>query len=123
MTLDLPDSVLYGTALDSSQLDAIARVPETFSYSPASGTIPVAGVDTLLEALTPADTSDYTTQRESTSFSLQPVLASYAPRHTKRPRFSSQTTHRRIGRVAAQVDLNRGEFSESRSSRLNRLDQ
>ncbi len=61
-----PASIVYGTALSSTQLDATASVngttiPGTFAYSPAAGTILKAGTDTLSVTFTPTDTTDYTT--------------------------------------------------------------
>ncbi len=71
MNRGVPDSVRYGTAFDSSQLDAIARVPDTFSYSLAIGTIPVAGLDALSVIFPPADTSDYTTAAPASMIAIK----------------------------------------------------
>ncbi len=57
-----PAGIVYGTALSGTQLDATASVPGTFAYSPASGTVPKAGSDTLSVTFTPTDTTDYATQ-------------------------------------------------------------
>ena len=45
----------------STQLDATASVPGTFTYSPAAGTVPNAGSGTLSVTFTPTDTTDYNT--------------------------------------------------------------
>lgn len=56
-----------GSTLSSTQLDASATgaggvsVPGTFVYSPAAGTTPAAGSDTLSVTFTPTDTTDYNT--------------------------------------------------------------
>ena len=42
-----PASIVYGTPLDSTQLDATADVPGAFSYTPAAGTILPIGHHTL----------------------------------------------------------------------------
>jgi hypothetical protein len=56
-----PASILYGTALSGSQLDATASVPGTFTYSPSLGTVLGAGDDqTLSVSFAPTDTTDYT---------------------------------------------------------------
>jgi uncharacterized delta-60 repeat protein len=56
-----PAGIIYGTPLSSSQLDATANVPGTFSYSPGLGTILHAGDDQMLSvSFTPTDTTDYT---------------------------------------------------------------
>ncbi|MGB6830352.1 MAG: FG-GAP-like repeat-containing protein [Terracidiphilus sp.] len=59
VTWPLPAAINYGTALSSTQLNATASVPGKFVYSPAAGTVPPAGNDTLSVTFTPADTTDY----------------------------------------------------------------
>ena len=59
ITWTAPATITYGTALSGTQLDATASVPGTFVYSPAAGTIPAAGTDTLSVTFTPTDTTDY----------------------------------------------------------------
>ena len=61
-----PAAVSYGTALDGSQLDAIARLPGSsttisgsFTYNPAPGTVLSAGDHTLAATFTPTDSTDY----------------------------------------------------------------
>ena len=61
ITWATPAAIASGTALSSTQLDAIASVAGTFVYSPASGTVPATGLDTLSVTFTPTDTVDYTT--------------------------------------------------------------
>jgi len=56
-----PASIVYGTALGGSQLDATANVPGTFVYSPAAGTVLTVGSQPLFVTFTPTDTTDYTT--------------------------------------------------------------
>jgi Bacterial Ig-like domain (group 3)/FG-GAP-like repeat len=56
-----PTPIVQGTPLSSTQLDATASVPGTFTYTPASGTILSAGAQTLSVTFTPTDTADYTT--------------------------------------------------------------
>ncbi len=65
ITWATPAAISFGTALSSTQLDATASVPGTFVYSPAAGTIPVAGSDTLSVTFTPTNTADYTTATAS----------------------------------------------------------
>ncbi len=56
-----PANITYGTALSSTQLDATANVPGTFTYTPAAGTVLGAGNGQTLSALfVPTDTKDYT---------------------------------------------------------------
>jgi hypothetical protein len=60
-----PAAIVYGTALDATQLNATARfgiqtVAGTFSYTPAAGTVLPAGQgQTLRVTFTPADTFSY----------------------------------------------------------------
>ena len=54
-----PAPIVYGTALSSTQLDATASTPGSFTYSPAAGTILDAGSHTLSATFTPSDTADF----------------------------------------------------------------
>jgi hypothetical protein len=54
-----PAAISYGTALSGVQLDATTSVAGTFVYSPAAGTVPTAGVETLSVTFTPTDTTNY----------------------------------------------------------------
>jgi hypothetical protein len=61
-----PASIVYGTALSGAQLNARAlyngtEVPGTFTYSPASGAIPVPGSNNLTVTFVPTDTAQYST--------------------------------------------------------------
>jgi len=61
ITWNAPAAITYGTALNTTQLDATSTVAGTFSYSPAAGTVLTAGSHTITAAFTPTDTTDYTT--------------------------------------------------------------
>ena len=67
ITWPTPAAITYGTALSSTQLDATASVPGTFVYSPAAGTVPPAGTDTLSVIFTPTDTTNYSTAAANVS--------------------------------------------------------
>src|SRR5690606_22322830 len=55
-----PASIVYGTPLGATQLNATASVPGTFTYTPPSGTILNVGVNqTLSLNFTPTDGSNY----------------------------------------------------------------
>ena len=56
-----PSAIAYGTALTSTQLNATASVPGSFSYSPAAGTVLTSGAQTLSVTFTPTDATDYNT--------------------------------------------------------------
>jgi hypothetical protein len=59
-TWDRPADITYGTPLDPTQLNATARVPGTFAYSPTAGTVLPAGIDQALQVMfTPNDLANY----------------------------------------------------------------
>ena len=70
-----PTGIVYGTALSSTQLNATASVPGTFTYTPALGSIPAAGTDTLSVTFKPTDTTDYNTVTQT----VQIVVSQAAP--------------------------------------------
>src|SRR5206468_8763294 len=61
ITWSNPAGITYGTALSNAQLNATASVAGSFAYTPAAGSIPTAGTDTLSVTFTPTDTTNYTT--------------------------------------------------------------
>src|SRR5439155_9965465 len=61
ITWSNPVDIIYGTALSATQLNATASVPGTLVYTPAAGSIPAAGTDTLSVTFTPTDTTNYST--------------------------------------------------------------
>jgi len=64
-----PTPIVYGTALGTAQLNATTSAAGTFSYSPAAGTVLVAGTHPLTATFTPSDPRSYTTA--SASVTLQ----------------------------------------------------
>jgi hypothetical protein len=55
-----PAEIIYGSTLSSTQLDATASVPGTFTYTPSAGTVLKAGTgQTLSVSFTPTDATDY----------------------------------------------------------------
>ncbi len=67
-------SIVYGTPLSSTQLNAVVyqpnsstTIPGTFVYSPASGASFMVGTQALTVTFTPTDTSDYTTATKTVS--------------------------------------------------------
>src|SRR4029077_9116247 len=60
ITWATPASIVYGTALSTTQLNATASVPGTFVYTPPAGTVlPVGGGQTVSVSFTPTDTANY----------------------------------------------------------------
>jgi hypothetical protein len=68
-----PAAITYGTALSGTQLNAKASVPGTFVYSPAAGTVPAVGTDTLTATFTPTDTTDYRAAAGSVQLKVNPA--------------------------------------------------
>src|SRR6202034_2740628 len=75
ITWSNPAGIVYGTALSSTQLNATASVPGSFAYTPAAGSIPNAGTDTLSLTFTPTDTTNYSTVTKT----VQIVVTQAAP--------------------------------------------
>src|SRR6202020_1313792 len=75
ITWSNPGSIVFGTALSGTQLNATASVAGTLVYTPAAGVIPAAGTDTLSVTFTPTDTTDYTTVTKT----VQIVVSKAAP--------------------------------------------
>ena len=55
-----PVPITYGTPLSSTQLNATASVPGTFTYTPPAGTVLTVGSQTLSAIFAPADSTNYT---------------------------------------------------------------
>ena len=74
ITWSNPASIVYGTALGGTQLNATASVPGSFVYTPASGTVLGAGNGQNLHAdFTPTDTTNYNTASKDVSISVTKV--------------------------------------------------
>ena len=65
ITWNAPGSIVYGTALASTQLDATANMPGTFTYTPAAGT--VLGVGTTRRSPSPSSPTDSTDYKAATA--------------------------------------------------------
>jgi hypothetical protein len=70
ITWPTPAAVTFGTALSGTQLDATASVPGTFVYTPAAGTVPAVGSDTLSVTFTPNNTAKYSTATASVTLTV-----------------------------------------------------
>jgi sugar lactone lactonase YvrE len=60
ITWATPAEITFGITLSAAQLNATTPVPGAFVYTPAGGTTPAAGTDTLSVTFTPTDTTNYT---------------------------------------------------------------
>ena len=71
ITWPTPGSIVSGTPLSGTQLDATANVPGAFAYTPPSTTVlPVGNNQTLSVLFTPTDTTDYNTQTATVSINV-----------------------------------------------------
>jgi hypothetical protein len=59
VTWATPSRIIYGTALSATQLNATANVAGTFIYTPASGTVLTASIQSLSVGFTPTDAANY----------------------------------------------------------------
>ena len=72
LTWTTPAAITYGTALNGTQLNAVATgvtgasLSGVFTYSPLSGAVLMAGSQTLSVSFAPTDTTDYTTPATTT---------------------------------------------------------
>jgi uncharacterized repeat protein (TIGR02543 family) len=80
LTWATPAAIVEGTALSATQLNALATVPGTYSYSPALGTTLPAGKNLLKVTFTPTDTRlPAVTAEVSIDVSGKPVVVPGAP--------------------------------------------
>jgi hypothetical protein len=74
LTWTKPADIAYGTPLGTTQLDASASVPGTFSYNPPLETILHAGSDQSLSVtFTPTDSTDYTAATATVAINVDQV--------------------------------------------------
>ena len=70
ITWPVPAAIVEGTPLSGTQLDAVANVPGTFTYSPSAGSIPASGTTQLTATFTPTDTTDYNSTSASVPLTI-----------------------------------------------------
>lgn len=73
-----PASIVYGTALSATQLNASASTPGTIVYSPSAGATLHAGTQTLSASFTPIDAADYDTAHASVPLVIAKATPSIA---------------------------------------------
>ena len=76
ITWSNPADIVYGTALNGTQLNATASVNGNFTYDPTTGTVLDVGQHTLRVDLTPADAANYTNASKNVTITVleQPGL-------------------------------------------------
>jgi len=93
ITWPAPAAITFGTALSSTQLNATANYPGTFTYSPAAGTVLSVGAHTLNVAFTPSNStlaasataSNSITVTEGSSTAITVNINALANRHQISP--------------------------------------
>jgi hypothetical protein len=76
LTWATPSPITQGTALSATQLNATSGgVAGNFVYTPASGTVPAAGLQTLSVTFTPTDTTDYNSATTSVTLTVNQAPA------------------------------------------------
>ena len=70
ITWNPPTTIVFGTVLSSTQLNAAANVPGSFQYIPPAGTLLQPGPQQLSLVFTPTDTTDYMTTATSRSVTV-----------------------------------------------------
>ncbi len=78
ITWSNPADITEGTALSSTQLNAIASVPGSLVYSPPSGTVLTVGTQTLHVDFTPTDSANYTTASKDVNLTINNVAPTVA---------------------------------------------
>lgn len=71
-------AITYGTAIGATQLDASANYPGSFTYSPSSGTILTAGVQTLTATFTPSDPKQASSATATNLIRVNPAIPTIA---------------------------------------------
>jgi hypothetical protein len=101
ITWSAPAAITFGSALSSIQLNATASVPGTFTYTPAAGTVLLAGSgQTLSVTFTPTDTTDFNAASASTTITVNP-----APPTTPASLVVNKVLTRSGGNVVAQITI------------------
>jgi hypothetical protein len=70
ITWTTPAAITYEAALSTAQLNATSSVAGTLTYTPAAGTVPSAGTDTLSVTFTPTDTTNYTSATKTVQLAV-----------------------------------------------------
>jgi Bacterial Ig-like domain (group 3) len=89
VTWATPASIVYGTALSGTQLNASSPVAGSFSYSPSAGTVLSVGQHTLTATFTPTDTTDYTIATATVTLTVVPASPSVTLTSNANPVFLS----------------------------------
>jgi hypothetical protein len=70
VTWTAPGSIVYGTDLSATQLNATASAPGNFVYTPGAGTVLGVATQTLSVTFTPTDVTDYKSVTQTTTLAI-----------------------------------------------------
>ena len=70
-----PGGIIYGAALDDTQLNASALIPGKFEYSPSAGVTLPPGIHTLSVTFTPNDGTNYTSSQATVSLNVARAIS------------------------------------------------
>jgi hypothetical protein len=74
-----PAAITQGMALSTTQLNATAGIPGTFTYTPASGSVLAAGTKSLSVTFTPTDTNNYSTATATVNLNVNQQTYTVTP--------------------------------------------
>ncbi len=80
-----PASIIYGAALSSNQLNAMASAPGSFAYNPTNGSVLNTGTNLLSVQFTPSDMVDYSSAAASVSLFVSPAVLTVTASNVSRP--------------------------------------
>jgi len=94
LTWAQPASIVYGTLLGATQLDAVANVPGAFTYTPAANTALHVGTHQLLSvSFTPSDVTDYSPATASTTITVTPAQLTVTANNASRSYGAADPTY------------------------------
>ncbi len=99
-----PASIVNPAPLTSTQLNATASVPGTFTYTPAAGTILAVGTTQLHVTFTPTDAADYNSVSASTNLTV-----------TAQPRVTPVITWRSPASIVSGIALSAAQLNATAS--------
>ena len=102
VTWTSPASIIYGTALSSSQLDATANVPGAFSYNPPIGTALDSGNYTLSVNFTLSDSINYASVTTNVLLTVTPAALTVTAGDASR--FAAQANPTFTGNIVGLVN-------------------
>jgi formylglycine-generating enzyme required for sulfatase activity len=85
ITWAAPDAIVYGTALSSSQLNAVADTPGTLVYDPPAGTVLNAGAHDLTVAFVPTDGVNWVPAGASVPLTVEKATLTATGENASRP--------------------------------------